>query len=641
MILYFLLTGVHPFEKQLDDRMMVEDKVRMNERPPLPTGQSLVYLQRLIGLCWQYRPSERPSAGQVVAIMCQLAFHMQCEDLSVIGSYCIMATTSMNEEPHSNLSDIADASSSYGVDAHSGLRARAQTTSEFGQSLALRYARKQPERTSVLSKSYQDSPGFLSTQQKSDISQSSPFEIEVTTTIEEKMKDVRALDLARNKTEPETGRYETAEDRNIGIPPATSQSADLPPCSGELTIEGSSQTISFALVATRDSLLVALPQLSVFLGFHRLKVKRGDISVILFLNETLWIGQRSGELSVFDCIGGDIGRRHKQKYHCNDVIEDIQYQYSKDGAHAKVFALIANGEIVVVQGRRFREEAKASQGMNCWGRDSKYIWENPTVRKIGKIGLEEEEAIELESCMVVARPDRLWYCQGNMIRVFDTQNTGGHEPLKEITADGFASGSDTFSTVPGTITIPDMRIRIASVVGDTVWCSGCEAWSSTILAINSFSMTETGRWTLNDLLCGSNDSTPSLQQSGLRSDRGLFPKRPASFSPTAILCLATVCDTLWIGCDNGSILLTWKDGKDNLRLLATLWCRSTMDKEAPELPPVVIIKISQVGDRVLVYHKTLPVSDKTSETTVVAEVFQAFDSSQIQELTTYYDVQNA
>eukprot|EP00118_Oscarella_pearsei_P018280 m.186686 g.186686 ORF g.186686 m.186686 type:complete len:2135 (+) comp39354_c0_seq50:173-6577(+) len=83
IVLYQVLTGISPYGTNIWPSI-IEFKIRHNQLPKLPNGQSMIYLQGLISRCWKYWPNERPSAIEIVAEMSEPTFHLCCKDLLCI-----------------------------------------------------------------------------------------------------------------------------------------------------------------------------------------------------------------------------------------------------------------------------------------------------------------------------------------------------------------------------------------------------------------------------------------------------------------------------------------------------------------------------------------------------------------------------
>lgn len=220
----------------------------------------------------------------------------------------------------------------------------------------------------------------------------------------------------------------------------------------------------------------------------------------------------------------------------------------------------------------------------------------------------------------------MWFFQGNTIVAVNTAKS----PDDVIQIGDNADGNITV-TIRG-------NVEDAVAVGDFVWCCS----ESSVCMIDVSSRTPIRYWTLDDLKL-----VFSKQSSRAHPTRKHVTERLASIEPKKILCLARVCDTLWVGCDNGAIFVvseTASDG-DKIHLLATLWCRPVLnhvvDGKGGDLPSLAITRMTQIGDRVMVCRNHYPVEKKRADQTVVAEIFQALTSSQFQELSTYYNAQYA
>lgn len=632
MTLYVILTGIHPFEKEMKEPFMVEEKVRRNEYPPLPTGQSLVYLQFLINRCWRYWPSERPSASQIVAEMCEPSFLVQCKDLFVSGRYCVLATTVTNDGALFTRPNRTEATGTV-PEGEVRFSSKDLSSSGLGQS---------PDISSTVccnpnlpAASLSNTPSTHETKPPSPILRSSSLGSSLRSMLEDFTKTGSVAHSKISTSCTEDWDHLTAKRQSREYSSDNKQEAEFHSQQSEddLEIDSDFQTLSLALVATTDSLLVAVPQRSHFLCAQKLKITYGVVSAMLFLKDRLWVGlhpqvrsdEGSGQLQVFECIGGEICRRVRhQTFSCNDVIEDIKCQLSVDGKHAAVLGLLGNGEILVVRG----QIPSTTQGrLNFWGEDGTYQWDYPEVRQVGKVDPETAESAQVVSRLVVARPPVFWYCQGNTILALATKMPAEREPFKVIPV---ACSNETFVTVPG------FRIKDAVVLGDTVWFSSSdETTRNTLQAVDVASRNLIGRWTLQEIV--------RVDLAKRHAARSCSSKRLAMVPPKSVQCLTAVCDTLWVGCNNGAILVVHQDSRDTpLHLLATLWCRPVLThalaKKRAQPPSVMIREMRQVGDRVLIYHDQHTDADKSAEQTIVAEVFQALNSSQFQELTAYYDV---
>ena len=638
MMLYYLLAGVHPFESDMDNPSMVEHKIRQSDHPSLPTGQSLVHLQSLLDRCWRYWPGERPSASQIVAEMCEPTFHIQCEDLSVNGSHCVLATAIVDDaQVASEEASDRPVSLEWKLFGYVKPRIRSQTVGSPAVPSSQRSVESKLKRRSA--SAVQSSSNEVPTQIEATAGPRFPAAPCSQLSVESKLKRRSAsaeqypANEVPTQTEAITGSTETVNDaETIG---SVSQDDSIALVQRTLLSETESESepdlesvdlLSLALVATNDSLLVGEPRFSRFLSSQKLEVRAGDVSAIMFLNDKLWVGMRSKQLSVFDCIGSEILRPLKrQTFNCNDVVEDIRCQISNDRSHAKVFALLANGDMVVVNGHRYDEHSTQPRQLTQWGKDSLYRWNQPEVRRVGKTGLEEEEAAHVKSCMVLARQGELWYCQGNSILVLNTAKT----PEEVIWMD---------NSVSGDIPIPG-PVKDAVVSGDSLWCCGGNL-SDTICEVGLATRSPNRSWTIRDLRA--TNAAPFT--AGYMAFRWCPWRRLAMCPPRSFQCLAAVNDTLWAACDNGAILVMHQDSQKELQLLTTLWCRSVLNhvlsQKRAALPTISITWMMQVGDRVLVYSKTDAVSEKSEEQTLVAEVFEARESSQIKNLTAYYNLQN-
>jgi serine/threonine protein kinase/Leucine-rich repeat (LRR) protein len=636
IMMYFALTGIHPFHKDMKDPFLVEHKLkaRMNERPTLPTGQSLVYLQSLIDRCWQYRPSERPSAAQIVGEMCEPIFHIQCEDLFLSGKHQILATSIMEDNSgRARLESFDDSNSS----------PRSQTTgsNDLGDS-------DQVETVSMSSKAEDirtPTPKSLHDEDTTTESMHSSDSLE--SELLGKFEELRRGSFGYSYPPPDDEQTKVLEDRNknqednnISGDDKIPTSGGPPEAEGQVALfVGYLQPSFFALVATDDSLLVASPRFSQFLFAQKLNIREGDVSAMMFLNNRLWMGLRSelrsgqpaGLLYVFECFGGEIRRRAKQQTtSCGDVIDDIRCQFSSDRRHAVVIATLANGEIMIVHGE---DKSTTNKDNSPWGEDETYYWNYPEVRQIGMVGrcLEAEDTVHAISRIVVTGPRELWYCQGDRILALDTQKPTEREPFKVISG----QGSSNY-----TVSLHGIKIKDAVQLGDTVWCSSCQDNSQNVLqAVDVASKRLSGRWTVEQLVQSS--PVPVTKE-----ERVLHSGRLNRVTPKSVQCLTTVYDTLWVGCDNGAILVLHKKNRDSpLCLLATLWCREVLNHalfhNADELPSVVIKEMTQIGDRVLVYYASHPKKGNTVQQTTVAGVYLALRSSQIEELKTQYNVELA
>lgn len=616
-MLYYLLTGVHPFESDMDNPSMVEHKIRQSDHPSLPTGQSLVYLQILIDRCWRYCPGERPSAGQIVAEMCHPTFHLQCEDLTMNGTHHVLASTVVVGDSQRPVDEATDTTATKTLVQDSRLVSRTWSLTERVRPIRPAQATRSltlPEESSPLSGTsvnpQQRSHPLLS---KHSLSSETWNQVDSNPQYQE---DPRGAEMADTQD-------------GLGV----SSSSDMK-CEYEQELDSDLLSFSFPLIATNDSLLVAEPKLGRFLSAQKVEIRHGDVSSIMFLNNRLWVGLRSKQLCVYDCIGNEIVRRIKrQSFGCNDVVIDLQCQIICDRAHAKVFALLANGDILVVSGQRYNEKSIEPRKLIEWGRDSLYRWNQPEVRRVGKTGIDEDEAAHVKCCMVLPRQGELWYCQGSSIVLLDTTKS----PEEIIWMDNSAAGD---IPVPG-ITI----IKHAIVLGDSVWCCGGIS-NDALCEIDVGSRRPIRSWTLKELR-SQNEALSRAGQSaaGYSAYRWCPWQRLAMCPPQAFQSIAGVCDTLWVSCDNGAILVMYKDSEKELRLLMTLWCRSVLkhvlSQKRAALPKIEITKMSQVGDRVLVYTKTHSADEKNDEHTIVAEVFEALDSLQLKRLTAYYKIHNA
>ena len=643
MMMCYLLMGVHPFESDMDKLTVVEQKTRQNDRPSLPTGQSLVHLQSLIDRCWRYWPSERPSASQIVAEMCEPSFHLQCMDLLLNGNHEVLATALMIEEAGIVRFDSVDCTDSIRTSTKS--RHRAYTCSLPSTSRSPSRQKKLLKRrpVSLLQIPSSRSPGNASSPGTGTAVLPCSFTTEMLSHYEEVVDRFRlrspSPSVSPQGIEEERERKVTGTEKKREHPVDTfeansSEETDSSQSSSE-DEETAERPPSLALFITADSLLVADPPVSRFLCTQGTKkLISGVVSAVLYLNSRLWVGLRSKELRVFDCVGGEISRRIKQlSFSCNAVIEDIQCQFFNAQTRAKIFALLANGQIMVIHGHRYNNKADSPRLLNEWGRDSLYRWDHPEIRSVGKIGLEEEEAVNVASCMVLARSGELWYCQGNSIVAVNTAKG----PEEVIRVDG---------SITDSVTVSDIRmIADAVVVGDSVWCSDLTE-SDTLCEIDIFSRSPKKSWKLEEFYSDTTDKWSHLVKvKGSSTNRQCHWQDVTSMKPQSVQCLAAVCDTLWVGCNNGAILVVHKDSTESVRLLATLWCCPAIDYFAGQkqgsLSSVTMSRIRQVGNRVLVYHKTYPRNDKKAEQMVVTEVFQAVDSSQLNTLGSYYSIHNA
>jgi serine/threonine protein kinase len=640
MMMYYLLMGVHPYESDMDKLTVVEQKIRQNDRPPLPTGQSLVHLQSVIDRCWQYWPSERPSASQIVAEICEPSFHLQCMDLLVNGSHEVLATALMMDQSGTVCFDSVD-SETIGTCVES--RRRAYT---WGLPSTARIPLKQKKvlkkrPTSLFQTSPPKSPERARSPSPDRAILPRSFSNEMLTHYEEAVDKFHLRSPTPSVLPPSIEEERNTNHIKTEMKSKYPEDSLEASCEDSYSSESSSEdeeTIkkppSFALLITADSLLVANPPVSCFLCKQDTKkIISSVVSAVLYLNSWLWVGLHSKELQVFQCVGGEISRRIKQlSFSCNAVIEDIQCQFFKAQTQVKIFALLANGQIIVIHGHQYKNKADSPRLLNEWGRDLLYCWDHPEIRSVGKIGLEEEEAVSVASCMVLVQPGELWYCQGNSIVAVNTAKS----PEEVIRVHG---------SITDSVTVPDIRmIKEAVVVGDSVWCSD-RIESDELCEIDISSRSPKKTWRLKELYSDRDKWSHMVTVEGSSTNRKCHWQNVPSMNSLSVQCLAAVCDTLWVGCNNGAILIMHKDSAERIQLLATLWCRPAVDyftgQKQGSLPSVVMSRIRQVGDRVLVYHKTHPRNDQKAGQTVVTEVFQAVDSSQLCTLGSYYSIHNA
>ena len=623
-MMYHLLTGVHPFERDMDNPSMVEHRTRQSDHPPLPTGQSLVHLQSLIERCWRYWPGARPPASGIVAEMCEPSFFTQCEDLAIDGQHRVVASAVFSNQQQIVGGDVRHTMArrfTEGSRSISSMWSVPETT---------RHARPVRSVSMPVSRPHLASTNLVVASPTHSLKHSLSSASD--TSVESSTASAQFLDVPNFPDVPNVPGVLDVPDVNL----QATQSMERSASSGELPERGqqeldrdASSLLSLALVTTTDSLLVADPRYSQFLSWQKLDLAVGDVSAVMFLNDKLWVGRRCKQLSVFDCIGSEVVRRIKrQSFGCNDVVQDIQCDVSSDQSHAKVFALLANGDLVVVYGRQYQENSNEPRLTTEWGKDSLYRWNQPEVRRVANSGLEEDDASRVHSCMVFPREGELWYCQGNSIVLLDTTKS----PEEVIWVD---------KSVAGDIVVQDVTpIRDAVVLEDSVWCYGGNL-SDTLCEIDVPTRAHVRSWKMKDL----RGSEATRKAGELHTkNRWCLWKRLAMSAPKSFQCMAAVYDTIWMACDNGAILVVSKEG-DELRVLATLWCRSVLShvlsQKRAAWPTVVISRMRQAGDRVLVYSSVSSSAEKVGERSIICEVYEARRSSNVKELTAYYNIHDA
>lgn len=616
MMMYQLLTGKHPFENDLDKPSIVEYKIRQNERPSLPTGQSLVRLQSLINRCWRYWPRDRPSASQIVAEMCEPTFHLRCKDLVLNASYVVLATAVMTGLDDREIALLDRSAFDPAIDKDQNTSATAirrprSSTSSLNSGRPAGKKQRSMTTSCIPGRRTEDSfaVDLMETTAVSSLGSAevaSSFSHEMFTHIENAMDSVNAKQQNRSSTVSNR-----SDDRSSLFP-----SEDEPEREPSNT-----HSDSYAVIVTADLLLIADPRVSRFVCAQRPETPLGDVSCSMVLKDRLWLGLRSHQLCVFELFGGDVVHPIKQQtFSCNDVVKDIQFHPSSDRNNAKIFALVDNGEVVVIQGHMHGKqsvtEIKNHRRLNDWGSDALYQWDQPRVVTLGT-----DSGVTSE--IVGTGPAEIWYCQGNTIGVVKTD------------ADVDDWHSVTFA-IDGIGTIHD-----PVVLADSVWCCDSES-SPKIYEIDIASRALKRTLNIQELQVSKEKQSQSMKEATdsecYRKERQRFLKRVA-ITPFA-QSLTVVYDTLWVACNNGAILVLGRISEQKLRLQATLWCHSalSLDHVSSQETLMAIAEMKQIDDRVLVYRRTNPGDE---EQTIVAEVFQALNSSQLEELTTYFNAEDA
>ena len=518
--MYHLLTGAHPFEKDLAKPSVVNERLRQSDPLPLPTGQSLIRTQSIIERCCQYWPGDRPSATQIVAELCEPVLHLQCKDISLNGNYRVLATAVVPE-------------------------------------------------------------------------------FDVTDPVWQRNRK-RSKSVMFDSTLPTVEADMTEHDYEI-------------------------QTNYFATIANSDinELLIGDPQSSCFFRTQRLEEKSLDsysVTAALILNGKLWIGFSSRNLCVFDCFEKAAAATIKNKpFSCSDVVIDILFHASTDESKAIIFAVLANGQLVVVQGHRHYEQSTiliSKSQVNVWIRDFQYEWYQPRVLTLGHDN-------RVKPTIVVTKPNEIWYCQESTIRIVNTDDNADH-------------------WVPVDITVPDIQtIHEPVVFESSVWC--CDLVPNDLLyEIDIEKRSVNAVWNLKDLHEQRKkrlQETQTIQKTDYRRKRLGFSTQFDSTS--SVRSLAVVFDTLWIACSNEVIFILSKDTQQKPSVLTLLRTKSDkrFDKASIQSNLKGIKKMKQLEDRVLVFNEMQADDDKGH--ILVAQVYQAFNSDQLKNMANYYNINDA
>ena len=582
--MYHLLTGAHPFEKDLDKPSVVNERLRQSDPLPLPTGQSLIRTQSIIERCCQYWPGDRPSATQIVAELCEPVLHLQCKDISLNGNYRVLATTVVQEF------DVTDAVWTE-FDSFDHFMTRSNSMNSCQTSSRNKHSERR-------------SGGFLK---------------RFRTTV-----DVANRREQQNfNTVSKTGKKNQNRKRSVSTSECT-----LPTIEAKMaTHEYENQTNYFATIATSDidELLIGDPQSSCFFRTQKLEEKSLDsysVTAALILNGKLWIGLSSRNLCVFDCFEKAAAATIKNKtFQCNDVVIDILFHSSTDESKAIIFAVLANGQLVVVQGHRHYEQSTiliSKSQVNVWIRDFQYEWCQPRVLTLGHDN-------RVKPTIVVTKLNEIWYCQESTIRIVNTDDNSDH-------------------WVPVDITVPDIQtIHEPVVFESSVWC--CDLVPNDLLyEIDIETRSVNAVWNLKDLHEQRKkrlQETQTIQKTDYRRKRLSFSTQFDSTS--SVRSLAVVFDTLWIACSNEVIFILSKDTQQKPSVLTLLRTKSgkrfKFNKASIQSNLKGIKEMKQLEDRVLVFNEMHAGDDKGH--ILVAQVYQAFNSNQLKDMANYYNINDA
>ena len=581
-----LLTGAHPFEKDLAKPSVVNERLRQSDPLPLPTGQSLIRTQSIIERCCQYWPGDRPSATQIVAELCEPVLHLQCKNISLNGNYRVLATTVVQEF------DVTDAvwtefDSFDHFMTRSNIMNSCQTPSrnEHSKIRSGGFLKRSRASTNVANAREQQNFNTLPTAGKRNQNRKS------------RSKSVMS-DSTLSTVEAET----TEHDHEI-------------------------QTNYFATIANSDinELLIGDPQSSCFFRTQKLEEKSLDsysVTAVLFLNGKLWIGLSSRNLCVFDCFEKAAAATIKNKiFPCTDVVIDILIHSSTNESKAIIFAVLANGQLVVVQGHRHYEQSTiliSKSQVNAWIRDFQYEWCQPRVLTLGYDN-------RVKPKIVVTKPNEIWYCQGSTIRIVNTDDNSDH-------------------WVPVDITVPDIQtIHEPVVFESSVWC--CDLVPNDLLyEIDIEKRSVNAVWNLKDLHEQRKkrlQETQTIQKTDYRRKRLSFSTQFDSTS--SVRSLAVVFDTLWIACSNEVIFILSKDTQQKPSVLTLLRTKSgkrfKFNKASIQSNLKGIKEMKQLEDRVLVFNEMHAGDGKGH--ILVAQVYQAFNSNQLRDMANYYNINDA